>query len=50
MQSLPHPKYSNFQTPENLAQTCLKWREQFTLFLIATRAAKKKKKKKNRKK
>ena len=43
MQSLPHPKELNFKTLENLAQTWLKWREQFTLFLIAIGAAKKKK-------
>ena len=40
MQSLPHPKELNFQMSGNLAQTWVKWREQFTLFLIATEKVK----------
>ena len=39
-----HLKELNFQTSENVAQTLMKWREQFTLFLIATGAAEKREK------
>ena len=43
MQSWLH-KIKNFQASENLVQTWVKWREQFTLFLIATEAVEKREK------